>query len=44
MTITRAQFEELTSDLVERTAGPVNTALKDAGIRAADLSKVIRCV
>lgn len=41
MTITRAQFEELTSDLVERTAGPVNTALKDAGIRAADLSKVI---
>ena len=41
MTITRAQFEELTSDLVERTAGPVNTALIDAGIRAADLSKVI---
>ena len=41
MTITRAQFEELTSDLVERTAGPVNTALKDAGIRASDLSKVI---
>lgn len=41
MNITRAQFEDLTRDLVERTAGPVNTALQDAGIRASDLGKVI---
>lgn len=41
MTITRAKFEELTSDLTERTAGPVRTALSDAGITASQLGKVL---
>jgi molecular chaperone DnaK len=41
ITISRAKFEELTHDLVDRTAGPVQNALKDAGITAKDLSKVL---
>ena len=41
ITITRAKFDELTSDLVERTMTPVNTALKDAGISASELDKVL---
>ncbi len=41
VTITRAKFDELTHDLVDRTAGPVQNALKDAGITARDLSKVL---
>ena len=41
MNLTRAKFDELTHDLVETTAGPVNTALKDAGLNASDLSKVL---
>ena len=41
MELTRAKFDELTSDLVERTAEPVRTALKDAGIEAKDLGKVL---
>ena len=41
MNLTRAKFDELTNDLVEATAGPVNTALKDAGLNASDLSKVL---
>ena len=41
MNLTRAKFDELTHDLVEATAGPVNTALKDAGLNASDLSKVL---
>ena len=41
MNLTRAKFDELTHDLVEGTAGPVNTALKDAGLNASDLSKVL---
>ena len=41
MNLTRAKFDELTHDLVEMTAGPVNTALKDAGLTAADLGKVL---
>ena len=41
VTITRAKFDELTSDLVERTMTPVNTALKDAGISASELDKVL---
>ena len=41
MNLTRAKFDELTADLVERTKGPVNTALADAGLTAADLDKVL---
>lgn len=41
MTVTRAKFEELTHDLIERTSGPVQNAMKDAGITARDLSKVL---
>ncbi len=41
MNLTRAKFDELTHDLVERTAGPVQAALKDAGITAAELGKVL---
>ncbi len=41
MRITRAKFEELTRDLTESTAGPVQTALSDAGVRPADLGKVL---
>ena len=39
--LTRAKFNELTADLVEATAGPVQTALKDAGLTASELSKVL---
>ncbi|MDD6381114.1 MAG: molecular chaperone DnaK [Lachnospiraceae bacterium] len=39
--LTRAKFDEITSDLVEKTAVPVQNALKDAGLTAADLSKVL---
>lgn len=39
--ITRAKFNELTRDIVERTAGPVQSALSDAGIAASELSKVL---
>ena len=41
VTVTRAKFDELTHDLVDRTAGPVQNALRDAGITARDLSKVL---
>ena len=41
MNLTRAEFDELTSDLVERTAIPVQNALKDAGLSASELSKVL---
>ncbi len=41
MNLTRAKFDELTSDLIERTTIPVQNALKDAGITAADLGKVL---
>ena len=41
MTLTRAKFEELTADLTERTAVPVQNALRDAGMTAAELSKVL---
>ena len=41
MTITRAKFNELTADLVEKTMGPVNQALSDAGLTASDLNKVL---
>ena len=41
MTLTRAKFNELTADLVERTMGPVRQAMSDAGLSASDLSKVL---
>lgn len=41
LTLTRATFNELTRDLVERTAGPVQQALNDAGIAASELGKVL---
>ena len=41
MNLTRAQFDELTRDLVERTAVPVQNAMKDAGVTNADLGQVL---
>ena len=41
ITLSRSKFEELIRDLVESTSGPVNQALKDAGISASDLHKVL---
>ena len=41
MTLSRAKFDELTLDLIERTAVPVQNALKDAGITASELGKVL---
>ena len=40
-TLTRAQFDSLTKDLVDRTLIPVRNALKDAGLNASDLSQVL---
>ena len=39
--LTRAKFNELTADLVERTLKPVNQAMADAGLKASDLTKVL---
>ncbi|MBR4758973.1 MAG: molecular chaperone DnaK [Lachnospiraceae bacterium] len=41
MNLTRAKFDELTSDLVERTAVPVQNAMRDAGLTNADLGQVL---
>jgi molecular chaperone DnaK len=41
MTLTRAKFDELTSDLIERTTIPVQNAMRDAGVTNADLGKVL---
>ena len=41
LTLTRAKFNELTADLVEKTMGPTRQALKDAGLSANDIHKVI---
>ena len=41
VTLTRAKFDELTADLVERTLTPVNNALKDAGLNASELDKIL---
>ncbi len=41
MNLTRAKFDELTHDLIERTAVPVQNALKDAGMTASELGKVL---
>ena len=41
MNLTRAKFDELTHDLVERTAIPVQNALKDAGLTASEIGQVL---
>ena len=41
MNLTRAKFDELTHDLVEKTAIPVQNAMKDAGVTNADLGQVL---
>ena len=41
MNLTRAKFDELTADFIERTAVPVQNALRDAGINSAELGKVL---
>lgn len=41
VSLTRAKFDELTHDLVERTIGPTRQALKDAGLSASDIDQVI---
>ncbi len=41
MTISRAKFNELTADLVEKTIGPMNQAFRDAGVSAQEIDKVI---
>ena len=41
LTLTRAKFEELTADLVERTMVPTRQAMADAGVTGADISKVL---
>ena len=41
VTLSRAKFDELTADLVERTMGPTRQALSDAGLSASELDKVI---
>ncbi len=41
MDLTRAKFDELTRGLVERTVAPVQNALRDAGLTASDLTKVL---
>ncbi len=41
MTLSRAKFDQLTSDLVEATMGPVRQALRDAGLSPKDLNKIL---
>src|SRR3954470_9160167 len=41
MTLSRAKLEDLVRDLVEQTKGPVNAALKDAGLKPAEIDEVI---
>ena len=41
MTLTRAKLEQLVSDLIERTRGPVMKALEDAGLRANEINEVV---
>ena len=41
LTLTRAKFDQLTANLVERTAGPVRQAMSDAGLSQSDISKVL---
>ena len=41
LTLTRAKFDELTADLVERTMGPTRKAMADAGLTANDIDKIL---
>ena len=41
LTLTRAKFDELTTDLVEKTMGPVQQAMKDAGLSFNEINKVL---
>ena len=41
LTLTRAKFNELTADLVEKTMGPVRTALSDSGMQISEIDKVL---
>ena len=41
LTLTRAKFNELTADLVEKTMGPVRTALSDSGLQISEIDKVL---
>lgn len=41
LTLTRAKFEEISSDLVERTMGPTRQALQDAGMTPSDINKIV---
>ena len=41
LTLTRAKFDDLTRDLVERTMGPTRNAMKDAGLTGKDIDKII---
>ena len=41
LTLTRAKFDELTADLVERTMGPTRQAMQDAGLSGSDIHKII---
>ncbi len=41
LTLSRAKFDELTHDLVERTMGPTRLAMKDAGLKGSDIDKII---
>ena len=41
VTLTRAKFDELTADLVEKTMGPTRQAMQDAGLKADQISKVL---
>jgi len=41
LTLSRAKFDELTADLVERTMGPTRQAMEDAGLTGADINKII---
>jgi len=41
ITLTRAKFEEMTADLVEKTMGPTRQALSDAGLQPSDINKVL---
>ncbi|MBM3939416.1 MAG: molecular chaperone DnaK [SAR202 cluster bacterium] len=41
ISLTRAKLEQITADLIERTVGPVQQALKDAGVTARDINEVV---
>ena len=41
LTLSRAKFDELTADLVSKTEGPTRNAIKDSGLSASDIDKII---